>query len=302
MSATVSDEASDTSSESGEGQGANLRASHLWLGAGLLIALVTVLSGIAATVFQFHDDSEIQREVFHNIPSPLRLAFYTLIPLLLLWGSVQLSYRVKNWERGAPDRRATTPGNLKQRMGDFRAGIYMQTLMREPGAGIMHSLIYFNFLILLAVTTVLEINHQVPEEPEVPPRRRLQGLRPHRRPGRARLPGRHGDRHRPPLRAPPLAPLPDRHQDPPRARRDPGRADRHRGHRLRGRGLPHRPRRLGPTSSSGRSSATPWPSWSTGSDRLSGWHQAWWIAHVLSFCAFLAIIPGTMLRHMFTSP
>src|SRR4029450_12376300 len=27
----------------------------------------------------------------------------------------------------------------------------------------MHSLIYFNFLILLAVTTVLEINHQMPE-------------------------------------------------------------------------------------------------------------------------------------------
>jgi len=40
----------------------------------------------------------------------------------------------------------------------------------------------------------------------------------------------------------------------------------------------------------------------SGSDNLSGWHQFWWVAHVLSFCAFLAIIPGTMLRHMFTSP
>ena len=70
---------------------------------------------------------------------------------------------MKNWERGAPDNRATTPKNFKRRLADFRAGIYMQTLMREPGAGIMHALIYFNFLILLAVTTVLEINHQVPE-------------------------------------------------------------------------------------------------------------------------------------------
>ncbi|MEZ5341083.1 MAG: 4Fe-4S binding protein [Acidimicrobiales bacterium] len=39
-----------------------------------------------------------------------------------------------------------------------------------------------------------------------------------------------------------------------------------------------------------------------GSDSLSGWHQAWWAAHVLTFIAFLVIIPGTMLRHMFTSP
>ena len=39
----------------------------------------------------------------------------------------------------------------------------MQTLLRDPAAGIMHSLIYFSFLILLAVTTVLEINHQLPE-------------------------------------------------------------------------------------------------------------------------------------------
>src|SRR3546814_2102612 len=39
----------------------------------------------------------------------------------------------------------------------------MKTLLRDPAAGIMHSLIYFSFLVLLAVTTVLEINHQMPE-------------------------------------------------------------------------------------------------------------------------------------------
>ncbi|MDH4277154.1 MAG: hypothetical protein OEW83_03620, partial [Acidimicrobiia bacterium] len=38
-----------------------MTASRLWLGVGLMIAIVTVLSGIAATVFQFHDDAEIQR-------------------------------------------------------------------------------------------------------------------------------------------------------------------------------------------------------------------------------------------------
>ena len=48
----------------------------------------------------------------------------------------------------------------------------MQTLLRDPAAGIMHSLIYFGFLILLAVTTMLEINHQLPDRGQVPPRRR----------------------------------------------------------------------------------------------------------------------------------
>ena len=39
----------------------------------------------------------------------------------------------------------------------------MQTLLRDPAAGLMHSMIYFGFLVLLAVTTVLEIDHQLPE-------------------------------------------------------------------------------------------------------------------------------------------
>ena len=36
--------------------------------------------------------------------------------------------------------------NAKRRLKDFRAGVYMQTLLRDPAAGIMHSLIYFCFL------------------------------------------------------------------------------------------------------------------------------------------------------------
>src|SRR3712207_4207261 len=39
----------------------------------------------------------------------------------------------------------------------------MQTLLRDPAAGLMHSMIYFGFLVLLAVTTTLEIDHQLPE-------------------------------------------------------------------------------------------------------------------------------------------
>ena len=72
--------------------------------------------------------------------------------------------RVKNWQRGAPDDRSTNAGNIKRRLADFRAGVYMQTLLRDPVAGLMHSMIYFGFLVLTAVTAVLEIDHQLPED------------------------------------------------------------------------------------------------------------------------------------------
>lgn len=295
MDAPASDTAVTDTASSGP------RASQLWLAVGFLIALVTVLSGIAATVFQFHDDAEIQREVFENIPSPLRLAFYTVVPILLLWGTVQLSYRVKNWERGAPDRRATTPKNLSKRLADFRSGVYMQTLMREPGAGIMHSLIYFNFLVLLAVTTVLEINHQVPES--------LKFLNGDVYKAYALI----GDLAGLGFLAGMVIAIVRRYGPRP-----------WRPYRIRIKSKPEHAVILGVLTAIGVTGfgaeayrialqdSPDYEQWSIigyplaqlidGSPNLSGWHQAWWIAHVISFCAFLAIIPGTMLRHMFTSP
>src|SRR5207302_1992410 len=109
------------------------------------------------------DDSPVQREVFFNIPGPWKLAFYTLLPVVFVYGSVLFANRVRNWERGAPDARATNPSTAPKRLADFRAGVYMQTLLRDPAAGLMHSLIYFSFLILFAVTTVDEANLLLPD-------------------------------------------------------------------------------------------------------------------------------------------
>ena len=85
--------------------------------------------------------------------------------MMLVWGVVAL--RRPDEELGArppaPTRR-TTATNASRRFGDFRAGVYMRTLLRDPAAGFMHSMIYFGFLVLLGVTTVLEIDHQLPEE------------------------------------------------------------------------------------------------------------------------------------------
>ena len=278
---------------------------------GVLVALFTAASGIAATVNGWHDDSEITREVFGNIPDPLRVTFYTVIPVLIVYGAVLFANRMKNWERGAPDNRATTSGNAKRRFGDFRSGVYMQTLLREPAAGLMHSLIYFPFLVLLAVTTVLEVNHQVPEG--------LKFL--------------HGDVYRAYTLVGDVAGVlflvgvvwAILRRFGPR---------RFRPYRIRIKTKPEHAAGLVVFAAIGvtgfgaeafRIAATAadrggdLPSAETWSiigyplaqavdsigffaDSVHGWHQAWWIAHVLAFMAFLALLPITMLRHMFTSP
>ena len=67
----------------------------------MAVGLFTVGSGILPLLTEWHDDSEIQREVFVNIPSGLKLAFYTVIPILIVYGAVLFSQRVRNWERGS---------------------------------------------------------------------------------------------------------------------------------------------------------------------------------------------------------
>ena len=129
----------------------------------LLVALVVAVSGIVGAITDTHDHSPISRPVFFNIPGALVATFYTLTTLLFAVAGWLFVVRVQNWERGQPDRRATTAKTIKRRLEDLRSGLYMQTLLRDPAAGVMHSLIYFPFLILFAVTTVLEIDHQLPD-------------------------------------------------------------------------------------------------------------------------------------------
>jgi Fe-S oxidoreductase/nitrate reductase gamma subunit len=278
-----------------------LRPNHLAIGLGVALALFTVASGVAATVLQWHDDAEVQREVFVNIPSAWRLAFYTIIPVVIVWGAVQFSYRMRNWERGAPDRRTTTLHNAKRRLADLRSGLWMRTLLREPGAGVMHSLIYFNFLVLLAVTIVLEVNHQMPESLKF-----LNGdvYRGYAFVGNAAGVG---------FTAGVVWAIARRYG--PRSWRP---------YRIAIKSKPEHAVILGVLLAvavtgfgaemfrialEGRPEYERWAfvGWALSApiaewEGLSGWHQAWWLAHVVTFVAFLMILPTTMLRHMFTSP
>ena len=265
---------------------------------GLAFATVTALSGIAASVFQQHDDADVTREVFGGIPDPLKVLFYVITPVLLVYGAYLFSQRVRNWERGKPDNRATTAKNVKRRLADFRAGVYMQTLLRDPAAGIMHSLIYFSFLVLLAVTTVLEINHQVPEAWKFLNGRTYQAY------------SFVGDAAGLALFVGVMWAIVRRYVQRP--------------YRIRIKTKPEHAVILGiflALAVTGflaegfriAEEGTPdFEKWSfigyplallfDGSGNLAGWHQVAWIAHVLTFFAFLVILPVTMLRHMFPSP
>ena len=130
---------------------------------GALFALFTVASGVAPTITEWREDSEIHREVFGNIPTPIKVAFYAVMAVALFMVAWLASLRIANYQRGQADDRRTTKANAKRRLADFRAGVYMRTLLRDPAAGVMHSLLYFGFLGLFIATVLLEADHQMPE-------------------------------------------------------------------------------------------------------------------------------------------
>ena len=278
-----------------------IRPQHWVLGLGVAVALFTALSGIAAAVFDQQSDSEIHRQVFENIPGEIKVVFYSLLPMIIIWGAWEFSKRVKNWGRGAPDNRSTTTKNIERRAKDLRAGLYMKTLMREPGAGLMHSMIYFSFIILLGVTTTLEVDHQLPES--------LKFLHGGVYKGYAAI----GDIAGAILLVGTSWAILRRYG--PR---------RFRPYRIRIKSKPEHMMILGTFfaiavtgfgAEAFRIALEGEPSyeqWSVvgyslakavdGLGNLSGWHQGWWYAHVISFIAFLILLPTTMLRHIFTSP
>ncbi|MFM2076389.1 MAG: hypothetical protein RJA49_279, partial [Actinomycetota bacterium] len=270
------------------------------LAVGIFMGLFTLASGIIPQFTKWHGTKEPAREVFDGIPGPLQVAFYTVIPVLLVWGAFAFSNRVRNWERGAPDRRKTTPKNVKNRLRDFRAGAYMQTLLRDSAAGLMHSMIYFGFLVLLGVTTVLEIDHQMPESLKFLHGQvymaysfigDLAGLvfvvgivwailrRYVQRPYRIRIKTK--PEHAIILGVFLLIGLSGFFAE---------------AFRIAEAGMPAHEK----WSFIGYPLAKLFDGASL--HTLGNWHEAMWITHVVAFAAFLVMLPLTMLRHIFTSP
>jgi Fe-S oxidoreductase len=274
------------------------RARWLILGIGIGFSVVTVVSGISSALWARHDSSVERQVVFDGVPNVLLVAFYGILPLLIIYGAVQFARRAKNWERGKPDNRATTAANAKRRMADFRAGVYMRTLLRDPAAGVMHSLIYFSFLVLLGVTTINEIDHQLPEGMKF-----LHG-------GVYEAYSFVADTAGILLLVGTVWAIVRRYLIRP--------------YRIRIKSKPEHVVILAVFLSFAVTGflteayriamvgSPPWEQWGylgyaiaqvvKDTDHLESWHLVWWIVHVLTFFTFIAILPITMLRHIFTSP
>jgi Fe-S oxidoreductase/nitrate reductase gamma subunit len=266
------------------------------IGGGL--ALVTAVSGVAGAFNTAHPDNPVSRVVFWNIPDAVELAFYVALPLLFLFGGMTMATRVKNWQRGAPDDRSTTAANAKRRMADFRSGVYMQTLLRDRAAGLMHSLIYFGFLGLFGVTTVLEIDHQMPLSLKF-----LTG-------NLYKTHNFFGDFFGVLFVVGIVWAIIRRYVQRP--------------YRIRIKNRPEDALILGmflvlgvsgflaegmriaavgrPSHEQSAFVGYPLSAVLDGMANLTAWHRAFWLVHVLSFGLFLVVLPITKLRHMFTSP
>jgi hypothetical protein len=129
---------------------------------GVVAAVVFAASGIVPNLTRWQDRSHVTRQVFGDVPAPIEVVFYTVIVTMALVLGWLWANRVRNWSRGRPENRSTTRANWRRRSRDYRAGVLMRTLVRDPAAGIMHSFIYFSFIVLFMVTVTLEVQHQLP--------------------------------------------------------------------------------------------------------------------------------------------
>ncbi|HVR31259.1 MAG TPA: heterodisulfide reductase-related iron-sulfur binding cluster [Acidimicrobiia bacterium] len=102
---------------------------------------------------------EVGRVVFGNIPQALKAVFYIVTSAGIGVAFYLFSLRARNWARGQGDKRT---GLWRERVRQLDRGLRMKTLMRDRQAGLMHSMVYYGFLVLFAGTVTLEIDHLLP--------------------------------------------------------------------------------------------------------------------------------------------
>ncbi len=259
----------------------------------VLAVLGTLLLGWLGSLPE-EPDHEVGRTVFGNIPDLVVALFYFTVATFLGVAVYLFAQRARSLERGAWESRS---GAWRERANRLAGAVAMRTVVEDRSAGLMHSLIYWGFVVLFLGTVTLELDHLAPSNLkflhgwfyegystvlDLAGMVFLAGLawaavrRYGQRPWRIRTKTRPEDAWILLILA------------------------------LIGiTGLLTEAARI---SLEGRPSFEAWSfvgyplSYLIPQDSASTIHQTLWIVHVAAFLAFLVMLPATKLRHMFTTP
>ena len=270
-----------------------VKASTVLVVLGSLSAAGTMFLWWAGT-WSAEPDPDVGREIFGNVPGALVALFYVTVSAFLFLTFYLFAMRAKNWQRGAAERRS---GLWKQRVHALREGLQMRTLLRDRTAGLMHSAIYFGFIVLFLGTVTLEIDHLLPADLKFLEGRVYQGYS-FVLDGFALVF----------LGGLAWAAVRRYLQRPWRLRSKTKPEDAWILLSLAAIGLTGLAVEAGRISMEGRPDFEVWSfagyalSHLVPTNGAAGIHQGLWLAHVVTFVGFLVVLPSTKLRHMVTSP
>jgi Fe-S oxidoreductase/nitrate reductase gamma subunit len=141
-----------------EATGRSPRVSVIIEGAGVFSAVATLLLGVLGTL-PGEPHFEVGRVVFGNVPDVVVVIFYVGVAGFVWLTFHLLALRSRSWLQGRTDTRW---GDWRRRITRLIAGLRMETLMRDRRMGVIHSLIYYGFIVLFLGTVTLEIDHLLP--------------------------------------------------------------------------------------------------------------------------------------------
>ncbi|MGH8874885.1 MAG: heterodisulfide reductase-related iron-sulfur binding cluster [Acidimicrobiia bacterium] len=133
-------------------------ASQVIMAAGVVAAIGVLASWWLGSLPE-ETEPEVGRLVFDNIPGGMVAVFYAATVVFLLLAAYLFALRARNWQRGAPEDRT---GRWGERIRNLDRGLRMKTLLRDRQAGLMHSMVYYSFIVLFLGTVTLEIDHVLP--------------------------------------------------------------------------------------------------------------------------------------------
>jgi Fe-S oxidoreductase/nitrate reductase gamma subunit len=104
-------------------------------------------------------EPEVGRVIFGNVPAALVALFYMSSAVFLGLTGYLFALRARNWGRGAAESRS---GQWWKRIHQVWRGLTMRTVLEDRAAGLMHSMVYWGFILLFLGTVTLEIDHLAP--------------------------------------------------------------------------------------------------------------------------------------------